>query len=179
MAVEGLIGLTLLTGKGVTTTKPLISLVITNALALVGGTTAGGMVGYQVKKRFQNQEKEQLREELGQAKSQVEEASGLREQLAIAQARISQLLKGSAEAAAPEAPAERAIAIADDLQNITGIGQVFAGRLNEAGISTFADLASANPAEVREIVSSGRVENMIDPEEWIAQARQLAGESED
>lgn len=178
MAVEGLIGLTLLTGKGVTTTKPLVGFLITNTLALVGGTVAGGMVGYQVKKRFQNQEKEQLRQELDEAKSQVEEAVGLRKQLAMAQARISELLKGSEEAA-PEAPAERAIPIADDLKKIKGIGQVFASRLNEAGIWTFADLASREPEKVREIVSSGRVENMIDPEEWIAEARQLAGERED
>ena len=175
MAVEGLIALTLFTGKGVVTTKPFVGLVITNTLALVGATATSGVLGYQVKKRWQNEEKEQLRQELEQAKSQVEEAVGLRKQLAIAQARISELLKGSQDAAA-EVPAERAIIVADDLQNITGIGPVFASRLNEAGIWTFADLASKDPEEVREIVSSGRVENMIEPEEWIAEARQLAGE---
>ena len=179
MAVEGLMTLTLLTGKGITTTKPLIGLVVTNALALVGGTAAGGVVGYQVKRRWQNQENEELRQELEQAKGQVKEYIGLREQLAIAQARISELLKGSEESGTAEELAERAIDIADDLKKIKGIGEVFAGRLNEAGIWTFADLAKADPEEIREIVSSGRVENMIDPEEWIAQARQLAGESED
>lgn len=180
MAVEGLIGLTLLTGKGVVTSKPFVGLLITNTMALVGGTAASGVLGYQVKKRWQNQENEQLRQELEQAKSQVEEAVGLRKQLTMAQARISELLKGRAEEAVPETPAEREIAIAaDDLKKIKGIGQVFAGRLNQAGIWTFADLANADPEKVREIVSSGRVENMIDPEEWIAQARQLAGERED
>ncbi len=180
MAVEGLIGLTLLTGKGVVTTKPFIGLVITNTLALVGATAASGVLGYQVKKRWQNQENEQLRQELEHAKSQVKEVSGLREQLAMAQARINELLKGSQDAAAPEAPAERAIEEAtDDLQIITGIGPTFASRLNEAGIWTFADLASKDAEEVREIVSSGRVENMIEPEEWIAEARQLASEGED
>ena len=64
--------------------------------------------------------------------------------------------------------------VPDDLKRIKGIGRVFEARLNQAGISTFADLAELTPEQIREIVSEGKVENMIEPEEWIAQARQLA-----
>ncbi|MGB0389758.1 MAG: hypothetical protein ACPGWR_33475, partial [Ardenticatenaceae bacterium] len=70
MAVEGLVTLTLLTTKGVTTTKPIVSLVVTSGLALLGGATAGGLASYQVNKRRQEEEKEGLRQELEQAKSQ-------------------------------------------------------------------------------------------------------------
>jgi large subunit ribosomal protein L21 len=61
---------------------------------------------------------------------------------------------------------------ADDLTQINGIGPAFASRLNEAGITTFADLANQSPEEVREAarIAGGQA----DPEEWIAEAGTLA-----
>jgi predicted flap endonuclease-1-like 5' DNA nuclease len=226
--VEGLISLTLLTTKGATT-KPLLGLVVTNGLALLGGTAIGGLVTYPLTKRREGQEKERLSEALEQAQAQLEEADGLRQQLATAQAEVSQLLSNAAEVAqvvstaegsegeapevsvevpeapeavpapvpddlkkikvvetaevseaeapeasveVPEAPEAVPAPVPDNLKKIKGIGKVFEGRLNEAGIWTFADLVETEPERLREIVSSGRVENMIHPEEWIEQARQ-------
>lgn len=67
-----------------------------------------------------------------------------------------------------EADEEAIESEADDLTVINGIGPAFARRLNEAGISTFAQLAGLNPDEVVEI--TGVAEWQGDPVEWIDQA---------
>jgi large subunit ribosomal protein L21 len=51
------------------------------------------------------------------------------------------------------------------LTEIKGIGPVFAKRLAEAGITTFAALAEASPEHLREVTKA-----TADPDEWIAQA---------
>jgi len=61
---------------------------------------------------------------------------------------------------------------ADQLEDINGIGPVFARRLNEAGIHTFVDLAAQSPERIKEIISPKNWQ-AIDPESWIAQAGQL------
>ncbi len=58
----------------------------------------------------------------------------------------------------------------DALERIRGIGPVFARRLREAGVQTFADLAACPPERLREIVQAQPWHN---PEDWIAQALQL------
>lgn len=74
---------------------------------------------------------------------------------------------------APEAgeaaPAPEATLPADDLEAVSGIGPVYRGRLAEAGITTFAALASADPAVV--VAATG-----VPPErvaDWAAQAAAL------
>jgi predicted flap endonuclease-1-like 5' DNA nuclease len=59
------------------------------------------------------------------------------------------------------------------LEDIYGIGPVFAGRLREAGVTTFAQLAEQNPNRVREWMA---IEDwqVADPESWISQARDFA-----
>jgi large subunit ribosomal protein L21 len=67
------------------------------------------------------------------------------------------------------APAPAAAAPADDLAEVRGIGPVYRGRLAEAGITTFAALAAADPAVV--VAATG-----VPPERaagWIAQAASL------
>lgn len=71
---------------------------------------------------------------------------------------------------APAGPTEQ-----DRLERIHGIGKVYSRRLNEAGIWTFADLAQMDPEAIRSIVESEGTEHMINPEDWIAQAREFAG----
>jgi predicted flap endonuclease-1-like 5' DNA nuclease len=58
----------------------------------------------------------------------------------------------------------------DDLTKVKGIGPVYAARLADAGVSTFADLAALDPVALAERIEAppGRVED------WIAQARSLA-----
>lgn len=72
-----------------------------------------------------------------------------------------------------KAPAAPPQAHVDDLTIINGIGPTFARRLQEAGITTFAALAAAQPDEVKQIA---RVADWqaVDPAQWIAAAQQMA-----
>lgn len=70
-----------------------------------------------------------------------------------------------------EAPAGRVAP--DDLEIINGIGPVFARRLQEAGVRTFAELAATSPERLLEIVRSSP--GLADPDSWRAQAAQLMG----
>lgn len=60
--------------------------------------------------------------------------------------------------------------VQDDLTQISGIGPVYARRLNAAGILTFADLAGRDPADLRRIVGL-QPWHAADPSDWIAQAQ--------
>lgn len=60
----------------------------------------------------------------------------------------------------------------DDLQQISGIGPVYARRLEEAGITRYAQLAALTAQEVRERIQLEDWRGGIDS--WIAQARALA-----
>lgn len=60
--------------------------------------------------------------------------------------------------------------VSDPLEDIKGIGPVFANRLNEAGILTFEQLASASPEELARITGVTR----WDPADWILQAAAMA-----
>ncbi len=59
----------------------------------------------------------------------------------------------------------------DDLTTIKGIGPTFARRLVDAGFTSFAALAGATPDHLREVTKASPMAN---PDDWIAQARQLA-----
>ncbi|MDH5372619.1 MAG: helix-hairpin-helix domain-containing protein, partial [Acidimicrobiia bacterium] len=58
-------------------------------------------------------------------------------------------------------------ALPDNLEDINGIGAVFARKLAESGISTFAELAAASADEVAENLNTGS-SRVAD---WIGQAR--------
>lgn len=61
----------------------------------------------------------------------------------------------------------------DRLQKIHGIGDVFTRRFNDAGVYTFAQLAGLTPERAREIIKPEEWQ-AIEPELWIAEARQYA-----
>lgn len=61
----------------------------------------------------------------------------------------------------------------DRLEVIKGIGPVFARRLNDAGIYTFADLAATSPEKLREFVAA-KSWQAVEPEEWIQAAADLS-----
>ncbi|MEM7125863.1 MAG: DUF4332 domain-containing protein [Chloroflexota bacterium] len=63
--------------------------------------------------------------------------------------------------------------VGDKLETIHGIGHVYAERLNAAGIQTFAQLAELSPDQVREIVTPGKADSLLNVTNWIAQAQQL------
>ncbi len=77
----------------------------------------------------------------------------------------------------PPAPPRRVI---DDLKKISGIGRVNEGKLNELGITSFAQIAAWTPEDEARIGDILAFEGRIEREEWVAQARVLArgGETE-
>jgi predicted flap endonuclease-1-like 5' DNA nuclease len=54
----------------------------------------------------------------------------------------------------------------DDLTELNGVGPVFAGRLRDAGISTFADVAASSPARLAEITGASEARVA----EWLTDA---------
>jgi large subunit ribosomal protein L17 len=62
---------------------------------------------------------------------------------------------------------------ADDLTIIEGIGPKVASILKEAGITTFAQLASSDPTHLEAILRAAKLQ-MMDPQGWIEQARLAA-----
>jgi predicted flap endonuclease-1-like 5' DNA nuclease len=60
-----------------------------------------------------------------------------------------------------------------DLTLVRGIGPAYARRLHEANIKTLTDLAQAEPAYLRQVVQLKAWQN-AEPEEWIAEAKELA-----
>ena len=62
---------------------------------------------------------------------------------------------------------------ADDLESIQGIGPVYARRLNEAGINSFAQLAKADAGELVKITGV----RGSDPGSWISEAQTLIARS--
>jgi predicted flap endonuclease-1-like 5' DNA nuclease len=57
----------------------------------------------------------------------------------------------------------------DDLTTISGVGATRLHRLNEVGIHTFAHLAQADPAKLREAL--GASGHLVNVEEWIREAK--------
>jgi predicted flap endonuclease-1-like 5' DNA nuclease len=64
---------------------------------------------------------------------------------------------------------------ADDMQKIAGIGPALATRLAEAGVSSFRDLASFSPERLAAVVHVSP--ERIAAQDWIGQARRLAGDA--
>ncbi len=61
--------------------------------------------------------------------------------------------------------------LSNDLEEINGIGPVYAKRLRAAGIKTFEDLAACTTDQLADIVGKGRT---ADYESWISQAKVYA-----
>lgn len=99
----------------------------------------------------------------------------MQQKLDQAEARIKELEAEVAKlkAAPPPQVPQTIIQEKDNLEKINGIGPVFAKRLNNAGIFTFAELAEQTPERVREIINPQDWQK-IEPEEWIEEARQIA-----
>ncbi len=77
-----------------------------------------------------------------------------------------------AEPASAPAPSPATPPAPDDLRRIRGVGPKTAQLLNEHGIYTFEQLASANPADLSAWLAA-RGWRMIDPSDWPEQARRL------
>jgi predicted flap endonuclease-1-like 5' DNA nuclease len=67
----------------------------------------------------------------------------------------------------------RAVQIGDDLTMLEGIGPIYAARLRDSGITTFAELAASDEARLAEIIDAPAWRR-IDYGDWINQARLAA-----
>ncbi len=86
--------------------------------------------------------------------------------------RLSDLiLQAQTQIAALEKP--KAPSLADDFTQITGIGPVFARRLREQGIRTFADLARMEESQIEQIVKPVSWKP-VDLTQWRRDAAHLA-----
>jgi len=102
----------------------------------------------------------------------IDEESRLRRELETARLEISRLqAQATAPLGAPLGPTTPAApARPDHLPDINGIGQVYARRLNDAGVFTFAQLSELSPERLREIVQPQEWQT-LDFASWITQAR--------
>jgi predicted flap endonuclease-1-like 5' DNA nuclease len=65
----------------------------------------------------------------------------------------------------------------DQLEDIKGIGTVFARKLKAAGITTFEQLARTPAERIREIIQPQEWQK-IEPEAWIIEAKAMAAQKE-
>ncbi len=126
--------------------------------------TVGILVWYWQKSTSADEGALDLLDELAKAKGKIRELQlGGEKEMAVSQPGITlPPVKKAAKASA-----------ADDLTMINGIGPVYARRLQEAGITTFAALAAQDPERLGEIVKL-REWQAGTPSEWIAQAAELS-----
>ena len=78
--------------------------------------------------------------------------------------------------AAPKKQAAAKEAGADDLTKLDGVGPAFAKKLNEAGVTSFAQIAGWNAAEIERL--DGEISGLktkADKGDWVAEAKKLAG----
>ncbi|MHC9510185.1 50S ribosomal protein L21 [Kangiella sp. M94] len=82
--------------------------------------------------------------------------------------------KAPAKAAAKKAPAKKAAkAEGDDLSQLSGVGPVIVGKLNDAGITTFKQIAEWTAEDVAKFDEELNFKGRIERENWIEQAKEL------
>ena len=86
--------------------------------------------------------------------------------------------KAEAKTAAPKKAAPKAAAAADDLKQLSGVGPALEKKLNEAGVTTFAQIAGWKKSDVADMDEKLSFKGRIEREGWIAQAKTLAAEKE-
>ena len=100
--------------------------------------------------------------------------------------KVTEILTGgkkpSGKKAAPKKAAKPAPAKAekkadkeggDDLSLLSGVGPVLVKKLNEAGITTFRQIAELTPEQAKELDEKLNLRGRIEREEWIEQAKEL------
>ncbi|MEM9473888.1 MAG: 50S ribosomal protein L21 [Pseudomonadota bacterium] len=86
--------------------------------------------------------------------------------------------KAEAPKEAPKAAAPKAEAGADDLKQLSGVGPALEKKLLEAGVTTFAQIASWGEAEIAEFDEKLSFKGRIEREGWVEQAKALVAEKE-
>jgi large subunit ribosomal protein L21 len=125
--------------------------------------------------------------EKGGDKSGVKAAVGAGSVVAVADASAKPAKKAApkkdeapkAEAkAAPEKEAPMAEAGADDLKKLSGVGPALEKKLHEAGVTTFAQIASWGADEIAEFDEKLSFKGRIEREGWVEQAKAIVAEKE-
>ena len=81
--------------------------------------------------------------------------------------------KPAAKKAAPKKAAAKSDA-ADDLSQISGVGPVIVKKLNDLGVTTFAQIAAWTKDDVAAMDEKLNFKGRIDRDDWIKQAKKLA-----
>ncbi len=81
--------------------------------------------------------------------------------------------KAAPKAEARKAAPKKAAAEGDKLTDINGIGPVIAQKLNDAGVTTFQQIADFTAERIAEIDEMLNFKGRIEREEWVAQAKKL------
>jgi large subunit ribosomal protein L21 len=76
------------------------------------------------------------------------------------------------KAAPKKAAPKKAAAGADDLKELSGVGPALEKKLNEAGVTTFAQIAAWTPEDVADMDEKLSFKGRIEREGWIAQAQE-------
>jgi large subunit ribosomal protein L21 len=66
---------------------------------------------------------------------------------------------------------------ADDLKKISGVGKVLEGKLNDAGIYHFWQVAALKKAQIEELETEMSFPGRITRDEWVKQAKEFAKEA--
>ena len=135
-------------------------------LWLLVGIIIGWVIEWVVDWLFWRQDSKNLQSKLAEAEVEI---SQLKAQLANLTEEQTQRTELEQPAAVPAGQINQI----DDLQHITGIGPTYAGRLNDAGIYTYAQLAQLTPDQLQAIVKPEEWQN-FDAERWIVQANEFA-----
>ncbi len=81
------------------------------------------------------------------------------------------------EAAAPAALFKAPEGEADDLKKISGVGPVLEKKLNELGITTFAQVAAFTKEDIDKVDDALSFKGRIERDNWLEQASKLAAEN--
>lgn len=122
--------------------------------------------------------------EKGGDKTGVKAAVGAASAVAVAAAapKAKAAPKKAEAKAAPKAEAKAAPAAdagaADDLKKLSGVGPALEKKLLEAGVTTFAQIASWGEAEIAEFDEKLSFKGRIEREGWVEQAKAIVAEKE-
>jgi len=127
--------------------------------------------------------KAQLRRRIDAKLAQLPAGSSARRRLMAERAALDSADGGTAGSLAPGGGAAAKIQplfarpseAADDLERIRGIGPVLKQRLNELGITTFAQIAAFSEAEIARIDEVLDFKGRVAREGWVEQAKALRG----
>nr|WP_223669393.1 helix-hairpin-helix domain-containing protein [Kangiella shandongensis] len=90
--------------------------------------------------------------------------------------KISGIALDGAKKPAKKAPAKKAAAKktdGDDLTQLSGVGPVIVKKLNEAGVTTFKQIAEWTAEDVARLDEELSFKGRIERENWIDQAKEL------